>query len=45
MAFNTPPDLAPFRKKLSDAGFYKEWKEKMGADAWSLLEEVSGPLV
>ena len=45
MAFNTPPDLAPFRKKLSDAGFYKEWKDKMGAEAWSLLEEVSGPLV
>ena len=45
MVFNTPPDLAPFRKKLSDAGFYKEWKDKMGPEAWSLLEEVSGPLV
>jgi tripartite ATP-independent transporter DctP family solute receptor len=43
--FNTPPDIAPFRKKLSDAGFYKEWKEKMGPEAWALLEEISGPLV
>ena len=44
MIFNTPPDMAPFRKKLSDAGFYKEWKEKMGPEAWSLLEDVAGPL-
>jgi len=44
MIFNTPPDMAVFRKKLSDAGFYKEWKEKMGPEAWSLLEDVSGPL-
>jgi tripartite ATP-independent transporter DctP family solute receptor len=43
--FNTPPDIAPFRKKLADAGFYKEWKEKMGPQAWALLEEISGPLV
>lgn len=45
MVFNTPPDLAPFRKKLADSGFYKEWKEKMGPEGWGLLEEVSGPLV
>jgi tripartite ATP-independent transporter DctP family solute receptor len=45
MIFNTPPDMAPFRKKLADSGFYKEWKEKMGAEAWALLEDVSGPLV
>jgi tripartite ATP-independent transporter DctP family solute receptor len=45
MIFNTPPDIAPFRKKLSDAGFYKEWKDKMGAEAWTLLEDVAGPLV
>ena len=44
MIISTPPDVAPFRQKLKDAGFYKEWREKMGNDAWALLEEISGPL-
>lgn len=33
-------DQAPFRKALS--GFYAEWKEKLGAKAWALLEEAVG---
>ena len=41
---STPPDLAAFRAKLKDAGLYKEWKEKLGAEAWALLEEITGPL-
>lgn len=44
MIISTPPDLAPFRQKLKDAGFYKEWKEKMGNEAWALLEEITGSL-
>jgi tripartite ATP-independent transporter DctP family solute receptor len=44
MTISTPPDLAPFRQKLKDAGFYKEWKEKMGAAAWASLEDISGAL-
>ena len=44
MTISTPPDLAPFRDKLKDAGFYKEWKEKLGADAWARLEEIAGAL-
>src|SRR6266567_2169484 len=43
LAFNkTNPDS--FRAKLRDAGFYKEWKERFGADAWSLLEGAVGGL-
>jgi TRAP-type C4-dicarboxylate transport system substrate-binding protein len=37
-------DPAPFRETLSKAGYYKEWKGKFGAEAWSLLEQVSGEL-
>ncbi|HVJ50996.1 MAG TPA: TRAP transporter substrate-binding protein [Aliidongia sp.] len=44
LVFNTP-DPAPFRKALSDAGFYAEWKGKFGADAWAVLEKYTGPLV
>jgi hypothetical protein len=44
MIVSTPPDLAPFRQKLKDAGLYKEWKEKMGPEGWAMLEEISGPL-
>ncbi|MDO9413846.1 MAG: TRAP transporter substrate-binding protein [Pseudolabrys sp.] len=43
LAFNkTNPDS--FRAKLRDAGFYKEWKEKFGAEAWGLLEDSVGKL-
>ena len=45
MTISTPPDLAPFQQKLKDAGFYKEWKDKLGADAWARLEDIAGALV
>ena len=44
MIMNTPPDLAPFRAKLKEVGFYAEWKQKMGDEAWKLLEDVVGPV-
>lgn len=37
-------DKPAFRKALSQAGFYKTWKEKFGADAWKTLETVTGEL-
>ena len=38
------PEPASFREKLQKAGFYKEWKEKFGAEAWALLEKHTGPI-
>lgn len=43
MKFNRP-DREPFRLALQKAGFYKEWKEKFGAEAWGVLEKYSGGL-
>jgi hypothetical protein len=43
MIFNKP-DPAPFREALRKAGFYAQWKEKFGADAWTLLEKYVGQL-
>jgi tripartite ATP-independent transporter DctP family solute receptor len=37
-------DVAPFRQKLQQSGFYVQWRDKFGADAWSLLEEATGRL-
>lgn len=37
-------DPAPFRAALSKAGYYKQWKETYGNEAWALLEKYSGPL-
>jgi tripartite ATP-independent transporter DctP family solute receptor len=43
LVFNQPkPD--EFRDTLRKAGFYAEWKGKYGAEAWALLEKVSGTL-
>jgi tripartite ATP-independent transporter DctP family solute receptor len=43
LAFNKAgPDS--FRAKLRESGFYKEWKEKFGAEAWGLLEKEVGAL-
>ena len=43
LAFNkTNPDS--FRAKLRDGGFYKEWQERFGAEAWGLLEGAVGKL-
>jgi TRAP-type C4-dicarboxylate transport system substrate-binding protein len=37
-------DPKPFRDKLSESGYYKEWKTKFGEEAWTLLEETGGKL-
>jgi TRAP-type transport system periplasmic protein len=37
-------DPAPFRAKLQQAGFYKEWKGKYGDEAWSVLEKYTGAI-
>ncbi len=39
LAFNDV-DQALFRRELS--GFYKTWKEKLGTQCWSLLEDAAG---
>jgi len=43
MVFNKT-DAEKFRTALRDAGFYKEWKEKFGAQAWGVLEKQVGAL-
>lgn len=43
MVFNQT-DPAPFREALSKVGYYKQWKETFGGEAWGLLEKYSGPL-
>jgi len=43
MAFNTT-DAQIFRAALRKAGFYAEWKEKYGAEAWAVLESQVGAL-
>lgn len=43
LTFNkTNPDS--FRAKLREAGFYKEWRDRFGADAWGMLEAAVGEL-
>ena len=43
LAFNkTDPDS--FRAKLRDSGFYKDWQERFGKEAWGLLEGSVGKL-
>lgn len=37
-------DTAPFRERLKQAGYYKEWRAKMGEEAWTALEKYTGPL-
>jgi len=37
-------DTESFRAKLREAGFYTEWKQKFGAEAWGHLESVVGTL-
>ncbi|HXP29927.1 MAG TPA: TRAP transporter substrate-binding protein [Stellaceae bacterium] len=43
MVFNTV-DPASFRAVLKSAGFYAQWRDKYGAEAWAVLEKYSGPL-
>jgi len=40
----TRPDLNSFREKLRAAGFYREWRDKIGAEGWALLEKHVGKL-
>ena len=43
MKFNDVNATA-FRDKLRSAGFYTEWKQKFGDQAWSTLEASVGKL-
>ena len=43
MAFNAT-DAEKFRAALRTAGFYAEWKQKYGAEAWAVLESQVGAL-
>jgi tripartite ATP-independent transporter DctP family solute receptor len=43
MVFNKT-DAEKFRAALRTAGFYAEWKEKYGAEAWAALEKQVGSL-
>jgi len=40
----TRPRTEDFREVLRRAGFYAEWRQRQGATAWDLLEEVVGRL-
>lgn len=40
----TRPDPGGFRDVLRRAGFYRHWRERLGARAWGLLEDVVGEL-
>jgi TRAP-type transport system periplasmic protein len=43
LVFNKP-ETASFRAQLKSAGFYTEWREKFGPEAWGLLESHVGAL-
>jgi len=43
LAFNDPK-LGAFRDQLINSGFYSEWKQKYGEEAWALLEKHTGKL-
>jgi TRAP-type transport system periplasmic protein len=43
MVFNRP-DPAPFRDMLKRKGFYTQWHQKFGDDAWTRLEKYVGKL-
>jgi tripartite ATP-independent transporter DctP family solute receptor len=43
MTFN-PADAEKFRAALRSAGFYAEWKDKYGGEAWAVLESQVGAL-
>ncbi|MEO8508045.1 MAG: TRAP transporter substrate-binding protein, partial [Betaproteobacteria bacterium] len=40
----TRPDIATFRSRLADGGFYARWKKEFGSAAWALLEAGAGKL-
>ena len=41
---STTPIRSPSATRCKKAGFYKEWKDKYGAEAWALLEKYAGSL-
>lgn len=43
LVFNKP-DLPSIKAALQRAGFYAEWKQKYGSEAWALLEKHVGAL-
>jgi TRAP-type transport system periplasmic protein len=43
MVFNRP-EMGAFREALSRAGFYADWRQRLGAETWDLLERTTGPL-
>lgn len=43
LVFNDPK-LSAFREQLIKSGFYSEWKQKYGEEAWALLEKHTGKL-
>lgn len=38
------PEKEAFRAALAKSGFYKDWREKFGAENWAALESVVGQL-
>ena len=43
IAFNAPGP-APFQARLKQAGFYRQWRQAYGAEAWKTLEQYAGGL-
>jgi TRAP-type transport system periplasmic protein len=43
LTFNTV-NKKPFQEALKAAGFYSEWRQKYGEEAWKILERYSGNL-
>jgi tripartite ATP-independent transporter DctP family solute receptor len=43
VAFNKV-DRDPFIKAMKSNTYYTDWKEKIGPEAWSILEKYTGPL-
>jgi len=44
MTLNTV-DPGPWRKVLQKTGYYHDWKQRLGAHTWDLLEKYSGALL
>ena len=43
LIFNTV-NKKPFQEALKAAGFYGEWRQNYGEEAWKILERYSGNL-
>jgi tripartite ATP-independent transporter DctP family solute receptor len=44
MSFSKP-DISSFKAQLRNSGFYTNWKQKFGNEAWAMLEKYAGQLV